>query len=707
MGNIEFSLDIKEICKAENIFSQNNIRKFRKGFCNFNIKEIEEINNKFLSIPMVGAAIEVMSCLFKHLNNQKIKHSLIQRLIYNYPYESYKDHKLLAPYKIIQEANFFKYVLNNEYVEWIPDKIVNRKPEMLITKIQVMSFAFQCSILNRSDEKVTKEIFKYIITAINLYFKSPTEKFEHYIECAKYILPVIKLIEPKSQLLIIQELVPCIKFSLDLSDQFADLLMENKNFEAAKTLLEASIFSLDTNTEDQTLARWYYRVGRVYKETGDYNISTKCYKYAFTLLPNHELIAFGLWSNYRIQGKFNKAQNLVAQIQTSEVKSILEMLTNPYEISYKSEKFASIKRDTLSSFYATLYDGCEYMAFYNKIPDKQALTKKQELKLAKKLEDILDSSDNALLVFSLAICTKQYKISSDLLNSISQNTISLYDNAILKFRSYIDPNYVLPKNNNLNPAEEVEVLNTVNTTLIADTKELTSEKAEKIFQNIENALQNDSHNENTLEIGVAAALLNTNKEKLQKYASKLSQEKQEEIITSYASDNKQIVNLEQLIYQCDAKKIHQYYQLKKKYELHLIVQKITNFNKNSWNIPIEGKIEIDNEVEESKAILLGKYRGLDCYGTISKKIYTTFKNEMIPFISALKKGIIHHKYGVNGIKIIRKNAFEAKWNCEKRLFTNKLYFNEQGLLINFDEYGNHEEVKKFISGHQLEFYNIE
>ncbi|WP_341791799.1 hypothetical protein [Rickettsia endosymbiont of Gonocerus acuteangulatus] len=416
----------------------------------------------------------------------------------------------------------------------------------------------------RSDEKVTEEIFKYIITAISLYFKNPNG---NYIECAKYLLPVIKLIEPKSQLLIIHVLVPYIQSNLDLSDQFVDLLTENRNFAAAKDLLEASIWSLDTNTKDQTLAQWYYRVGRIYKETGDYKISTKCYKYASKLLSNHESIIFSLWSNYRIQGKFNKAQNLLEQISVSDVKSILEMLANPYEISYKSEKFISIKVDGLSSFYKTLYNGCEYMAFYNQIPNKQAITNKKQSELTKKLQEILDSSNNTLLAFSLAISTKQYKISSKLLHDISQHTINLYDKALLKLHSYIDPNYILPENNTLNPAEKVEVLNAINTSLIADNKELVPEKVEKIFQNIDNALQNDSHNEDTLEMGVVTALLNTNKEKLQKYADKLSQEKQKEIITNYSNDNKQTENLEQLINGHDAKKIHQYYQIKKQYEL--------------------------------------------------------------------------------------------------------------------------------------------
>ena len=96
-----------------------------------------------------------------------------------------------------------------------------------------------------------------------------------------------------------------------------------------------------------------------------------------------------------------------------------------------------------------------------------------------------------------------------------EHQINLYEKAIIKLWSYVDPDYILPQNNTLNPNEKVEVLNAVNTGLIADNEtKLTSEKSEKIFQNVENALQNDSCNENTLEIGIVTALLNNNQEKV-------------------------------------------------------------------------------------------------------------------------------------------------------------------------------------------------
>lgn len=59
----EFLLDIKEICNTKNILSQNNIKKFKKGFLKFGAREINGISEKFSSIPFVSAVIEMIWCL--------------------------------------------------------------------------------------------------------------------------------------------------------------------------------------------------------------------------------------------------------------------------------------------------------------------------------------------------------------------------------------------------------------------------------------------------------------------------------------------------------------------------------------------------------------------------------------------------------------------------------------------------------------------
>ncbi len=100
------------------------------------------------------------------------------------------------------------------------------------------------------------------------------------------------------------------------------------------------MFSFNNNIENQVLVQWYYRAGRAYEETGSYDMSTKCYEQAFGLLPTHPTAPYHLWANYRIQGEFDKANDLIQDVQVEYIKHILEMLTNPYKISY--EKLALI-----------------------------------------------------------------------------------------------------------------------------------------------------------------------------------------------------------------------------------------------------------------------------------------------------------------------------------------------------------------------------
>ncbi|KJV61870.1 hypothetical protein [Rickettsia amblyommatis] len=40
-------------------------------------------------------------------------------------------------------------------------------------------------------------------------------------------------------------------------------------------------------------------------------MSTKYYEHAFVLLPTNPTAAYHLWSNYRIQGKCDKANDLI------------------------------------------------------------------------------------------------------------------------------------------------------------------------------------------------------------------------------------------------------------------------------------------------------------------------------------------------------------------------------------------------------------
>ncbi|WP_232202674.1 hypothetical protein [Rickettsia montanensis] len=122
-----------------------------------------------------------------------------------------------------------------------------------------------------------------------------------------------------------------------------------------------------------------------------------------------------------------------------------------------------------------------------------------------------------------------------------------------------------------------------------DAKEFVSKNAQKVLQNVEKVLEDAPQNEETLEIGINAALLNNDINKAKEYANQLSKEKQEEIFTNDFGEVNDAEDLDQLFKQYDAKKFTSIISLKKQ-QLHILSHKITHYI-TSWNIPEKGYIK--------------------------------------------------------------------------------------------------------------------
>ncbi|MEG8230474.1 hypothetical protein O6R16_05480 [Candidatus Rickettsia tasmanensis] len=84
-----------------------------------------------------------------------------------------------------------------------------------------------------------------------------------------------------------------------------------------------------------------------------------------------------------------------------------------------------------------------------------------------------------------------------------------------------------------------------------DTKEFVSKNAQNVLQNVEKVLEDAPQNEETLEIGINAALLNNDINKAKEYANQLSTEKQEEIFTNDFGEVNDAEDLDQLFKQYD------------------------------------------------------------------------------------------------------------------------------------------------------------
>lgn len=189
----------------------------------------------------------------------------------------------------------------------------------------------------------------------------------------------------------------------------------------------------------------------------------------------------------------------------------------------------------------------------------------------------------------------------------------------------------------------------VSSCLVAD------EQYKLALEKIEEILLLEPQHYNAIEIGLSAAELINNQEKIQEYSILLHEKYEKDFIN-------------------DIQNTHKYYQLIKEINLRHAINN-TNSNISKWVIK-------EREINKNDAISLGKYKGLDCYGRISTDIKYTQHNE---FINVLEKGIIYNQQGNNGVKFLKENAVEIKINGE---YTNKLYTNPQGeLLINFDHLG--------------------
>ncbi|MCC8418089.1 MAG: hypothetical protein LN590_00260 [Rickettsia endosymbiont of Glossina mortisans submortisans] len=394
---------------------------------------------------------------------------------------------------------------------------------------------------------------------------------------------------------------------------------------------------------------------------------------------------FSLWANYKMTDRHEEAANIILQMPLGNVKYLLEMLNNLYEIN--KEKLNLIDINTLLLQYLPMLNCCKYIAKYNSFSDKERSVYKEELK--QELKEIFKFLSDKLLILSTALYTKQVEVAHDVLKTIPKKDMQIYKNfAILQ--SYLDPDSILYDESEFKEEVIVEILNTASTSLMAE------EKTTAVLKNIEKSLKYDPQNEETLKIGIATSLLNNNKEKAREYANQLTEEKQQEISANYSIDNK-AENIEELIKEYDAKEIHAHYQRVKQQKLFEISQKITNNQIiNSWNVNKQ-------IIKKDDAYSVGKYKGLNCFAKIAKKVEKKLdKNLIDSFTRAIEKGITYCKTSVNRVKFLQNKAVEVKIDCEMRLFTDIFYKNSQEeLLLNFDHYGNHNEVENFANNHKL------
>lgn len=296
----------------------------------------------------------------------------------------------------------------------------------------------------------------------------------------------------------------------------------------------------------------------------DREYAVECYKNALDKLPAIDkyiiqTITYNLWGIYSYYDADDSIEALLNQMPESSLKDLLKLGRNLTNIT--TSKLDNINRSNLQPEHTQMFDLYKDSAKYNALSIDQKSSKKT--RFTKDLNTIIkkNSDINKLLALSVAIYTEQFDIARNILNTVPENEIEKCKKLNLSLlRSYLDPDSIIYDADELKKQEKVEVLNAANTSLMAEDKsELVSKNVQKVLQNVEKVLEFHPQNEETLEIGINAALLNSDLEKVKEYANQLSKEKQEEIFIGDSEEAPEIDYLDRLLAQYDAKKIHQYY----------------------------------------------------------------------------------------------------------------------------------------------------
>lgn len=225
---------------------------------------------------------------------------------------------------------------------------------------------------------------------------------------------------------------------------------------------------------------------------------------------------------------------------------------------------------------------------------------------------------------------------------------------------------------------------------------IVAENFESANEHLQAAIDAQPENEEYKQVSFLAAVLTDDQAQIKSSFNKLDTETQAELFSTFTHEAATTESTTELTsatsttvgtnyseVEFDHQKIHAHFQSIKAQRLN----ELSSFSNSSsgWKVG-------DANIPTSKAVPLGTHNGLTYYGYIADKFQGA---ENAAFKTALEKGFTKRAEGVNGVKAF-KGVFEIKIDGDARLYTYKVYKNEQGqLLLFFDRYGNHDAVELF------------
>lgn len=532
---------------------------------------------------------------------------LLQALLKNYGYETLKNHELFENYKISEDGSYLEHKSSKpqiffKYQPVGPSHLLN----MVINKYIAQKNIFYLSVKEEDIslmEVIARDVLSNAPRVLN-FFKTQPKLHEMFLV---FTAEIVEFIKPELQLNIIKQLANIIKGEFKILSSFSAILVDTKQYDEVIKLLESELSDTENNIlkESEEIIFCRHNLGEAYYNTGNFQLAKDQYLRILKTEPNEKEVIFKLFNIYLMYQELVDAKQLVEKAP-EDLKILMEMSIDWTKISKGNLNL--INQNNLPDNSKDTFQCFQYIAEYRSNPPK-SISDYERLKA--ELIKISDNiGENPVLLFTTALYTLQYELAAQFSEKIPKSQITPYIAKIKpllnleeEFLGKISVEELITEYNLLQK-EAIETINQVSSCLIVN------KKYDLALRKVEEVLKHDSQNHDAIEIGLAAARLANNQEEIEKYSNLLYKKHEERL-----ADN-QIEDLEELSEQYDdPKKIHEYYQLKKDGYLFNAIKKIIPNIYSSWNIHKEGKI-ISSEAKH-----LGKYKGLECYGKISKKLY--------------------------------------------------------------------------------------
>jgi|GEM_PF-2186678 len=595
---------------------------------------------------------------------------------------------------IVSKVPFFTF-LNDKKVQIIPYSKPPASEPLNLAGSSLRKFQIKYEIgmfaCTRNNIEGASQAFRYILDNADNVLKD-TKSAPRVVH---ELCSIINFLNPKYQRQYISKFREHFLKSPDIASAISNMLLKNGDNELSAEIFKDCITSFNDTRSNKAIGACLYNVALSLKRLCRYTEALPFAHGAYKHMPCDNDTLVEVIEIARYTDHHNLADEIIQNITKPHFKNLMMISGNAGYLdkaNYRKQIKSMNETNIPHQFHPTLH----LMRF---IADQKAKyaqgSKINSNSFKQEIEKLIIKPDiRAETMLTLCINFNQNELARNILGEIDIERIKSLP-YLQKYKAIllagIDKNLIHEiATYHIKEDEKAELH------FIAASNCIAAENFVNAKEHLQAALEVQPENEDYLQASFLTAVLSKDDDKIESSFNKLDTETKAELFSTFTYETETtestteitsgastIVEDNYLEVKFDHQKIHAHFQAIKAQRLN----KLSNFG----NSVSEWKVGNAN-ISTSKAVPLGTHNGLTYYGYIADK-FQGAENAVLK--TALEKGFAKRVEGVNGVKAF-KGVFEIKIDGDERLYTNKVYRNEQGqLLLYFDRHGNHGAVKLF------------